>query len=294
MSFKTAFQQLIDSLSSLYEEGEAKSIARIIFEDAFRYYSHQPDRPLSDLQQQQLKDMQDRLLMGEPVQYILGQADFYGYKFKVNTSVLIPRQETEELVFLMLETLKKEDQQGKRLLDIGTGSGCIPVVMKKKCPEMEVWGMDVSDHALAVAQENARLNEVDVRFIKTDILQQNSWEKLPLFDLLVSNPPYIPEVEKKLMEKNVLDYEPELALFVKNEDPLLFYRTIARFSLKHLQPGGWLFFETNAFNAERVVEILETTGLAAIEKHQDMHGKDRMIRARLGRPQGDADSGRKS
>ncbi len=281
MSFKKAFEELADALSALYDAGEARSLARIVMEDAFQFFFHQADRPMSAVQQNQLRAIQRRLLEGEPVQYVLGRSDFYGYTFKVSPAVLIPRQETEELVLWMIETLKNEDLKGKSLLDIGTGSGCIAIVMKKKKPDLEVWALDISREALAVAQENTRLNQAAVHFLQADILQPDV--QLPLFDVIVSNPPYIPFREKILMTKNVLDYEPEGALFVRNEDPLLFYRTIADFSLEHLKASGWLFFETNAFNADQVVELLKEKGFDAVQKQRDIHGKDRMIRARSGR-----------
>lgn len=282
MSFRTAFDQLTRTLAGLYGRGEAYSISRIVFEDVFHFYHYQEDRPISAEQIERLQDIQQRLLTEEPIQYILGEADFYGYKFKVDPRVLIPRQETEELVYWIEKKIKKGPKNDRiRLLDIGTGSGCIPISLKIRRPEIEVAALDVSAGALEVARENAARHKVDITFLQMDVLKEGAWSRLSAYDIIVSNPPYIPIREKKLMDKNVLEYEPVEALFVEDEDPLLFYKKIARLAVQHLRPEGALFFETNAFHAKEVVAILAEEGFMKIKKKQDLNGNDRMVRGIL-------------
>ncbi len=273
-SIQEYFNLLVRKLTPIYGKGEAKSIARIVFEDAFRLFDFSSVRPF--LFQQEFQSIQERLLKKEPVQYVLGQADFYGLKFKVTPDVLIPRSETEELVHWILETNQLE---APRILDIGTGSGCIPITLKKKLSLAEVMAVDVSEKALAVAQENAQLNEVTVALQQVDILNKPDWNQLPKFDIIVSNPPYIPTKEAALMPDWVKNFEPSLALFVSNEDPLIFYRTIAEFALTHLDSTGILFFETNEFNAAEVQEVLMDRGYQDVQLQKDLFGKERMIRA---------------
>ena len=273
-SIQEYFNLLVRKLTPIYGKGEAKSIARIVFEDAFRLFDFSSVRPF--LFQQEFQSIQERLLKKEPVQYVLGQADFYGLKFKVTPDVLIPRSETEELVHWILETNQLE---APRILDIGTGSGCIPITLKKKLPLAEVMAVDVSEKALAVAQENAQLNEVTVALQQVDILNKPDWNQLPKFDIIVSNPPYIPTKEAALVPDWVKNFEPSLALFVSNEDPLIFYRTIAEFALTHLDSTGILFFETNEFNAAEVQEVLMDRGYQDVQLQKDLFGKERMIRA---------------
>ena len=276
MTINQAYQQLSTTLSKLYDPGEAESIARIVFEDAFGVYNLVRQDELLPEQESQFKQISTRLQQHEPVQYVLGTADFYGLKFKVDRRVLIPRQETEELVHWMLET---SPSGPLRLLDIGAGSGCIPITLKKQRPEWEVWALDISPGALELAAENARMNGVAVHFQQLDILDEAQWERLGRFDATASNPPYIPAREAALMPEHVKRYEPSLALFVENEDPLLFYRTIGRFALEYLTPGGRLFFETNEFNAVEVVEVIRSQGFKEVELKRDLNGKERMVQA---------------
>lgn len=283
MTINQAYQQLTIALSKLYDPGEAKSIARIVFEDAFGIHNLARQDELLPEQEQQLQQISTRLLQHEPVQYVLGMADFYGLKFKVDRRVLIPRQETEELVHWMLETLPAGPL---RLLDIGAGSGCIPVTLKKQRPEWEIWALDISPGALELAAENARMNGVGVHFQQLDILDEVQWGGLGRFDAIASNPPYIPAREAALMPEHVMRYEPSLALFVENENPLLFYRTIGRFAFEYLSPGGRLFFETNEFNANEVVETVRSQGFKEVELKRDLNGKERMVQGRRGVEQG--------
>lgn len=281
MSISEAFQAFVQNLSPLYDLGEAHSIARIIFEDVFQIRDFQNTKTFTSHQQAELEAIGQRLLKHEPVQYVIGQADFYGLKFKVNPSVLIPRQETEELVFWIIETIKNSKRSNYKVLDIGTGSGCIPIALKSKVPQLQVSAIDISAAALKIASENAQVNKVLISFKKCDILDQNTWSDLDKYDIIVSNPPYIPPRERNLMPKHVLAYEPELALFVHDDDPLLFYRNIAEFALKYLEPGGWLFFECNEFTAHQVMDLLRSKNFFDLMLQHDLNGKERMIRCRV-------------
>ncbi len=216
-----------------------------------------------------------RLKTQEPIQYILGTTEFYGLTFKVNEHTLIPRPETEELVDWVLSNLHDQDRV-LDILDIGTGSGCIAISLTKNIPTARVSGLDVSEKALEIAQENAVKNQVLVSFCQKDILRTTSLEKK--YDVIVSNPPYVRQLEKKAMNANVLDYEPGLALFVPNEDPLLFYRKIAQLALVSLQIRGWLYFEINEYLSKEMDVLLKDIGFANIEIKKDFREVPRMIK----------------
>ncbi len=279
------FDEFATALESLFDPREAQSIARIVFEDCFNLQRSQfAQVTLNDTQTARLQSIFSALQRNEPLQYILGQADFYGLKFKVDPRVLIPRPETEELVEWVLDTLNTSSfTTSPRILDIGTGSGCIPITLAKKQPRAELWGLDVSAAALALAQENARLNQVQVHWLEADILQEPHWPQHfpnhPAFDIIISNPPYIPEQEQELMPAQVTQFEPHLALFVSDDDPLVFYRQIARFAQQYLRVNGYLFFECNEYNAKAVLALLVETGWKQVELREDLSGKERMVRA---------------
>ena len=222
--------------------------------------------------QQSLK----RLKNHEPLQYITGLAHFYGLEFEVNPSVLIPRPETEELLDWIIKDHAKAGSQ-KKILDIGTGSGCIAITLSRFCPDSEVWAVDVSDEALRIASNNAKKLMAEIIFARLDILDQNLDARLPEFNIIVSNPPYVTPSDRKKMQKNVTEHEPPLALFVEEKDSLIFYREIIAFSLEHLLNGGHLYFECNESNALEVVELLKKYGYEDIELRQDMRGKERMV-----------------
>ncbi|MEY4904514.1 MAG: hypothetical protein RLZZ292_2329 [Bacteroidota bacterium] len=272
-----SYTNFITQLSNIYAEAEAKSLARIVFEDVFqeKEIKKQDNRVFSDENQATLQQITTRLLQHEPLQYILGEADFYGLKFKVTPDVLIPRAETEELVYWIIQ--KMRNQNVVHILDIGTGSGCIPITLKKKMPYAEVTAVDISEGALAIATENATRNQVDVAFQQLDILDKKAWINMSHYTVIVSNPPYIPQHEKALMSANVLDFEPHLALFVENDDALIFYETIADFALQHLVRNGYLFFECNEFNAQQVIQLLENKDFTEVTLQKDMSGRDRMV-----------------
>lgn len=222
-----------------------------------------------------------RLLTHEPIQYILGETEFYGLKFKVNPTVLIPRPETEELVDWII---KDQKQRVITLVDVGTGSGCIAVSLARNLTHSTVYAIDVSEQAIEQAKANAELNEATVQFFQTDVLSQ-SWPDFPVKpNLIVSNPPYVTQKEKKLMQPNVLNYEPSLALFVSDQDPLLFYRAIATQAQKLLADEGWLYFEINEALGNQVVVLLETLGFRHIELRADINRKHRMVKSQWKNP----------
>ncbi|HHL52737.1 MAG TPA: peptide chain release factor N(5)-glutamine methyltransferase [Flammeovirgaceae bacterium] len=218
------------------------------------------------------EDYLQRLLAGEPIQYILGQAPFYGYTFTVNKHVLIPRPETEELVDWILKNSCKRKKIN--ILDIGTGSGCIAITLALKCPQATVTAIDISSQALAVARQNARQHRAAVTFAEADIF---SWKTDEIFDLIVSNPPYVTVGEKSQIAGNVLEHEPHLALFVPDDDPLRFYRQIVSFAHDHQQPGGELYFEVNERQAAAVAQLLEESHYKNVAIKQDLSGKDRFV-----------------
>lgn len=278
MTVANAIARLTETLTPIYGSGETRSLVRIVAEDVFGTSSLQHNRELSEADEAYFLKIQKQLLSGKPLQYVLGKADFYGYVFHVNEHVLIPRLDTEELVHLILETLPKEPET--KGLDIGAGSGCIPIVLKKKRPHWEIDALDVSPEALIVANKNAQDLGAAITFQQIDILDKKARAILPKFDFIVSNPPYIPERERDLVPVFVKNFEPTLALFVEDNDPLIFYRSIAEFALTHLKPEGHLFFETNEFNAGKVTNMLKEMEFSSIELIRDMSGKDRMIKAK--------------
>lgn len=213
----------------------------------------------------------------KPIQYILGETEFAGVDFQLNSDTLIPRPETEELVMWMTESGLNS---GMKVLDVGTGSGCIIVSLGKLVKGLLLHGVDISPEAVRLASDNARRNGVEVKFEVRDILryEESEW---PCFDVIASNPPYVRESEKALMHDRVLNYEPSRALFVSDDDPLLFYRKIAGFGLRYLKPGGWLFFEINEALGKETVHLLQDTGYREVELRRDINERDRMIRAKL-------------
>jgi release factor glutamine methyltransferase len=250
-----------------------------------------PERELSNEQTQKLKNTLAQLQTGEPIQYILGITEFYGLPFKVNPSVLIPRPETEELVEWILSSIgERQKVKGERLaqftsgvLDIGTGSGCIAISLKKNLPQAQVSAIDISERALQTAKENAELNEVEVSFIHDDILNLQPEPHNPnlatVYQIIVSNPPYVTLDDKKQMHTNVTNFEPHTALFVPEHDPLIFYKAIADFALVNLTPNGLLFFEINELYGQETVKLLKDKGFIGTELRKDMSGRDRMIKA---------------
>ncbi|MDR3194204.1 MAG: peptide chain release factor N(5)-glutamine methyltransferase [Tannerella sp.] len=273
-----------DTLQTLYPPDEIRSLTRWIMEYVCGLPLHEQilrkDRQLSGTEKTRIREMVQRLEQSEPLQYVLGEVLFHGLPFEVNPSVLIPRPETEELVAHILRTASRPDM---RILDIGTGSGCIAVTLAKRLPGASVMAVDISEAALDTAKRNARRNRVAVCFRQMDILSEAA-SALPPFDLIVSNPPYVKESEKALMERNVLDFEPRQALFVPDDDPLLFYRRITGLAREKLAKNGSLHLEINEACGALAAQMLRDEGFRPVELLRDLSGKDRFIEARIPNP----------
>ena len=282
MTIHEANMRLLFQLYEQYDDHEAANIADLVMENVTGW--KRIDRVInkevkfSSLMEDQFNKYLQELSTHKPVQYVLHEAWFAGMKLYVNEHVLIPRPETEELADM---AVKESLNKSITILDIGTGSGCIAIAIKRKLPEADVYAIDVSEEALKVAKKNAIENNVMVNFILSDILDENKWTSLPLFDLIVSNPPYIPITEKNKMHDNVTNFEPHLALFVSNEDPLIFYKAIARFAKKKLSPNGKIFAEIHEDFATQVAEVFNAFQTEIIK---DMQGKDRILKAVTAHP----------
>lgn len=280
---KQTIHTLSRQLAGLYSEPEARQLAgrllcRVLHLQAYELLSCK-DKQLSVTEKHELEAMTARLLRHEPLQYVLGETEFYGLNFKVTPETLIPRPETEELVEWILQCAG--EKAIGRLLDIGTGSGCIAIALAKYLPGARVYGLDVSEEALNVARGNARDNSVQVDWLHADILQNLAGDFPGGLDLIVSNPPYVTLREKAIMQENVLGYEPHRALFVPDDRALLFYERIADIGREKLSPGGCLFFEINALYGKETVGMLAGKQYRNIELRRDISGKDRMIKAVL-------------
>ncbi|MCB0466992.1 MAG: peptide chain release factor N(5)-glutamine methyltransferase [Aequorivita sp.] len=273
------------ALSGLYPSEEIQSFFNILSEKYLNLsrieIALNPERVISEEVSEKYQKALLRLKNYEPVQYIIGETEFYGLPFKVNKHTLIPRPETEELVEWIIDTSEFRIQDFG-LLDIGTGSGCIAISLAKNLPDSKISALDISDEALKIARKNAEMNKVEVDFFQTDILNTKTLPKK--YDVIVSNPPYVRELEKKQMQQNVLNYEPDSALYVKDDDPLLFYRVISQLAKKHLQPNGKLFFEINEYLADELTELLKSEDFKNIEVKKDIFGKNRMIKCNLNEP----------
>ena len=273
MTFKAFWQPL----AAIYGENEARWIGREVF--LLRYGLSQTALLMGEaehISEAELKGLQQRLLEGEPVQYVVGETEFCGHRFHTAHGVLIPRPETEELCRWIVEEWKEES--GKRLLDIGTGSGCIACTLAAELKEAQVGAWDISADALRIARGNAERLGVSVNFELVDALQPPHPTPGSL-DIIVSNPPYVCQQERADMERHVLDHEPSLALFVPDDDPLLFYRAIADYALQALRPGGRLYFELNCRFAHETADMLQQAGFSDVCIRKDQYGKDRFISA---------------
>jgi release factor glutamine methyltransferase len=300
--------QFIQELSPIYDSGEAESFFYLILEEKQKLkridVALNPNLTFSTEEIQLWNSILEQLKQEIPIQYLLGKTSFYGLDFEVNSAVLIPRPETEELVDWIIQGQRSEVRGEKlevrsdkiKILDIGTGSGCIAISLAKNIPNGQVFAIDVSEKALATAKKNAIINQVEINFIQTDILQTDDLQKLPTsnfplptshfplptyFDIIVSNPPYVRELEKEEIKKNVLDNEPHLALFVKDNDALVFYKKIAELAQKNLTPEGQLFFEINQYLGKEMIDLLEKMNFKNIELRKDIYGNDRMIRGTI-------------
>lgn len=276
-----------EQLKELYNAEEVQSLYLMVVEYLLGLnktsYILKKKNTISKTDELKFKNILNELNIGKPIQYVVGETYFYGLKFKVNSSVLIPRPETEELVEWILSVCNSQ-LPNLNILDVGTGSGCIPITLKKHLPNANIFGLDISSEALATAKENAAFNNLSVNFIEGDILNHSNIQSFhhSKLDVIVSNPPYIKEDEKPAMHQNVLANEPHIALFVSNENPLVFYKAIADFAKSNLKTDGYLFFEINEYLGKETVQMLVDKGFSAIELRKDMQGKDRMISAKLG------------
>jgi release factor glutamine methyltransferase len=272
-------RKVSEKLEAVYDKQEAQSMAFLLLENLFLLSRSQilAGEEIADPEKEKLLYLYiERLLQSEPIQYIIGHTEFYGNQFEVNPSVLIPRPETEELVDLVIS--ENKNLSPLSIVDIGTGSGCIPISLKKALPLAEVFAVDISDKALVTAKRNASLNKVEITFLEKNILLPES--SLPSATIIVSNPPYVMEKEKKQMQKNVLGHEPHLALFVDNRDPLVFYRVITEKATKYLLPGGKLYFEINEQFGNETADLLIQAGFKEVKILKDLNGKDRIVRGK--------------
>ena len=284
MKIKEYRTEFLQELTPIYDAGEAESFFYLILEEKNQLkkidLALHPDLIFSADEIMVWNSLLESLKKEIPIQYLLGKTSFYGLDFEVNEKVLIPRPETEEIVEWILESQKsKVKSQKSKILDIGTGSGCIAISLAKNLPDASVFAIDVSEKALATAKKNAAINDVNVTFIEKNILETENLEQQ--FDIIVSNPPYVRNLEKEEIKKNVLDYEPHLALFVEDNDALIFYRKIAALAQKNLSPNGQLYFEINQYLGVEMKDLLEKMNFKNIELRKDIYGNDRMIKGDL-------------
>ncbi|MFV8371301.1 peptide chain release factor N(5)-glutamine methyltransferase [Flavobacterium sp. LB2P74] len=280
MKIKEYRTQFIQELTLIYDVGEAESFFYLILEDKHQLkridLALHPDLFFSEAEIVVWNSILEQLKQEIPVQYLLGKTSFYGLDFEVNENVLIPRPETEELVeWILSNNLIIQKSKNLKILDIGTGSGCIAVSLAKNLPNATVFAIDVSEKALATAKKNAENNSVNVTFINQNILETEDLRQQ--FDIIVSNPPYVRNLEKEEIKKNVLDNEPHLALFVQDNDALIFYKKIAELAQKNLSENGQLYFEINQYLGKEMVDLLEKMNFATIELRKDIYGNDRML-----------------
>lgn len=265
------WETTLSKVSALYPAREAKNLCRILWEDGLGKNRH---TQLTELEKELIVHWTERLLQHEPAQYLVGKAHFYGLVLRVEPNVLIPRPETEELVEWIWQDHQKD--RNKSLLDIGTGSGCIPLALKKQFLYWDITGMDISPEALHVARANGEYTRLEVTWTEADIF---TWNPLRKWDIIVSNPPYIDPLEAESLPENVRLFEPYMALFSPEGDPLAFYVEIARFARQHLAEGGKLYFECSEFHVRQVASMLREQGYDQVTIQSDLQGKDRMVRA---------------
>ena len=277
MNLKEGLEYIQENLLEVYPLEETLSMANIVLESVIADYKikriTEPHTLISEKKKKTIEDYITQLLEGKPLQYVIGHTEFYNSRILLNNDVLIPRPETEELVHWILESEKDIES----ILDVGTGSGCIPIAIKLERPEIECSAIDISKKALELSAKNAKLNKVEIDFLYDDILKpKKNYKK---YSLIVSNPPYVRESEKESMHANVLDYEPTSALFVPNENPLVFYRAVLNFSKAHLFPNGKVYFEINEFLSQEMFELFEQHKFSNVELKNDINGKARMMKA---------------
>jgi release factor glutamine methyltransferase len=280
MNSKELYRSFLVELQTVYDLNEATVITDWVFENIASI--KKADLIKNPLQQipaaivKKLTEKKEELLLNKPVQYVMGNTTFYNMQFKVSNKVLIPRPETEEMTNHIINTYRFEQKQ-LSILDIGTGSGCIAIAIKKNLPSSKVIALDVSEEALDIARTNAITNKTNIQCIHFDFLDESRWPELLQFDIIVSNPPYIPINEKEKMAKNVVDYEPHNALFVPDNNPMLFYEKIARFGRSHLNYNGKVYVETHEDYAKEVAALFAAASYQQVITKKDLFGKERMI-----------------
>ena len=284
MLLKNYKSEFIKALSSLYDEMEIESFFYIILEQFHNKkridLALQPEMEMDALQLLRWETVLSELKKEKPIQYILGETEFYGLRFRVNENTLIPRPETEELVELIISDNQiTKNTNSLTILDIGTGSGCIAISLAKNLSNAKVSAIDVSEKALEMAKKNAEINEVNVNFILADVLKLSTLQEK--YDVIVSNPPYVRNLEKHEIKPNVLEFEPHLALFVEDDDALIFYRKIAELALKNVSENGKLYFEINQYLGKETVELLENLGFKNVKLIKDIYENDRMVSATI-------------
>jgi release factor glutamine methyltransferase len=295
MDWQQYLSVLKQKLSTIYDEGESNAITKRVAEHFLNFKNTKSSDTSSAIQLEELQIITNELLSHRPVQYVLNEAWFYNLKFEVNESVLIPRPETEELVELIIKETKHQNQKVRNtkykvpsdrtsyfvpptsFLDIGTGSGCIPITIKKNIPEAEVMAVDVCSEALHIAMNNAVTHETEINFQLLDFLDESKWKELGMFDVIISNPPYIKTSESKTMNEHVLQYEPHKALFVPDDDALIFYRKIAAFANTHLKPGGKVYVEINQQLGKETANVFVERGFKDVVLIKDISGNERFV-----------------
>lgn len=282
MRLKAILENFHSELDDNYGKEEVNSFFDLLMEHFLGLKRIQlvlnPEYVITNEQKELFLDALVELKNNKPIQYIIGETEFYGLPFKVNENTLIPRPETEELVDWVITSFDKQKEETQfKILDIGTGSGCISISLAKNLPETNVFALDVSKEALQTAKQNAEMNGVEVVFIHDDILNTN-FSPLAVFDVIVSNPPYVRNLEKVEIKSNVLDNEPHIALFVDDENPLQFYKAICEFAQNNLKDEGVLYFEINEYLGQEMIQLLKEFGFKSIELKKDLFGKDRMIK----------------
>lgn len=286
MTTQQFYNDFLNRLTSIYESREAANITDWVFENVTGLKrlerSINKNVELADMYVQQLKKYLEELLQHKPVQYVLQESWFYKMKFFVNEHVLIPRPETEELVSWIIKevrsTMYDVRSEKFKIMDVGTGSGCIAIALKKELEKTDVTAIDISEPALAVADKNANVLETPIDFLQINFLDEGQWNKLSSYDIIVSNPPYIPQIEKEKLSKNVTAFEPGIALFAENSNPFIFYEKIAKFAQSHLKPNGKIFVEIHEDYSKEIQKIFSIYKFKT-EIKRDMYGKERMIKA---------------
>ena len=285
MTISEARKEISEAIIGIYDRDEANNIAEIALEHVSGLARSdrilRQDNNLSPDERKLLSQVVYRLRQHEPIQYITNEAWFAGMKLYVDKNVLIPRPETEELVDWVIRDVKRETTNVKKIVDVGTGSGCIAIALKKGLPNAEVWGCDVNDETLNIARMNADTFHAAIDFVTLNFLDREQRRQLPRVDIIVSNPPYLPERDKEEMKKNVIEFEPATALFVPDNDATIFYQAIANFGKEKLNKPGSIYVEIHESLGRNVIGLFQSQGYEPIELKKDLQGKDRMVKAIL-------------